>query len=69
MAEKKVTERVFCYGDHTLPDPGAKFSIERVRQGLVGAFPELTHATHTTKTLKDGRVQVTFQKQTTTKGV
>ena len=69
MAEKKPVERVFRYGDHTLPDPGAKFSIDRVRQALVGAFPELANATHSTKTMKDGRLQVTFEKQTTTNGL
>ena len=60
--------RVFKYADHTIPDPGAQYSIEQVRQSLVSYFPELAKATHSTKKLSNGNTQVTFQKQTTTKG-
>ncbi len=60
--------RVFKYADHTIPDPGAQHTIKQVRQSLVAYFPELAKATYSTKKLSDGRVEVTFQKQTTTKG-
>ncbi|MGB0383656.1 MAG: PRTRC system protein C [Ardenticatenaceae bacterium] len=60
--------RFFKYGDHTIPDPGPQYSIKQVLQSLITYFPELAKATHSTKKLGDGRVEVTFQKQTTTKG-
>ncbi len=60
--------RIFKYGDHTIPDPGPQYSIKQVLQSLINYFPELAKATHSTKKLDDGRVEVTFQKQTTTKG-
>ena len=60
--------RIFKYADHTIPDPGSQYTIEQVRQSLVAYFPELARATHTTKKLSDGRREVKFQKQTTTKG-
>ncbi len=59
--------RVFKYGDHTIPDPGSQYTIKQVRQSLVAYFPELAKATHTTKKV-GGRTEITFQKQTTTKG-
>ena len=61
-------ERIFKYADHSIPDPGQQYSIEQVRQSLVAYFPELAKATHTTKKLPDGRLEIKFQKQTTTKG-
>ena len=61
-------QRVFKYGDHVIPDPGPQYSIKQVLQSLVTYFPELAKATHSTKKLDDGRVEITFQKQTTTKG-
>ena len=60
--------RIFKYADHTIPDPGSQYSIEQVLQSLITYFPELARATHSTKKLDGGRVEVTFQKQTTTKG-
>lgn len=60
--------RVFKYADHTIEDPGSQYTIEQVRQSLVAYFPELAKATHKTKKLPDGQVEITFQKQTTTKG-
>ncbi len=60
--------RVFKYGDHTIQDPGEEYTIAQVQQGLVPYFPELAKATHKTKKLPDGQVEITFQKQTTTKG-
>lgn len=60
-------ERVFKYSDHVIPGPGPQYSIEQVRQSLVAYFPELAKATHSTKKV-DGRTEITFQKQTTTKG-
>ena len=61
-------ERIFKYGDHTIPDPGSQYSIKQVLQSLITYFPELAKATHSTKKLDDGRLEVTYQKQTTTKG-
>ena len=61
-------QRVFKYGDHVIPDPGAQYSIDQVRQSLITYFPELAKATHSTKTLNNGQLEVTYQKQTTTKG-
>lgn len=61
-------QRVFKYADHVIPDPGPQYSIKQVQQSLVTYFPELAKATHTTKTLSDGRLEIKFQKQTTTKG-
>lgn len=63
-----MAPRVFKYADHVIPDPGQQYSIDQVRQSLVSYFPELAKATHSTKKLDDGRVEITFQKQTTTKG-
>lgn len=60
--------RTFKYADHTIPDPGSQYTIEQVRQSLVAYFPELANATHSKKKLSDGRLEVKFQKQTTTKG-
>ena len=60
--------RIFKYADHTIPDPGKEYSIEQVRKSLVSYFPELAKATHSTKKLDDERLEVRFQKQTTTKG-
>ena len=61
-------QRVFKYADHVIPDPGPEYSIKQVKQSLITYFPELAKATHSTKKLDGGRVEVTFQKQTTTKG-
>ena len=63
-----MAQRVFKYGDHVIPDPGPQVTIEQVRTSLVVYFPELAKATHSTKKLDDGRTEITFQKQTTTKG-
>ena len=65
---KEVLVRVFKYADHVIPDPGPQYSIKQVQQSLITYFPELAKATHSTKTLSDGRLEIKFQKQTTTKG-
>lgn len=62
-----MAQRVFKYSDHVIQDPGPQHTIEQVRQSLVMYFPELAKATHTTKKV-GGRTEITFQKQTTTKG-
>lgn len=60
--------RVFRYGDHKIPDPGAEYSSEQVRTHLTTYFPELAQATSDERALADGTVEITFRKQVTTKG-
>jgi PRTRC genetic system protein C len=60
--------RVFIYGDHRFDDPGAAYTVERIRTHLTAYFPELAHATTEEKTLPDGTVEVTFRKQVARKG-
>lgn len=63
-----MSQRIFRYGDHTIPDPGLAFTPEQVRAHLVTYFPELAQATIQETTLADGTVEITFRKQVTTKG-
>ena len=60
--------RIFKYGDRTIKDPGPQYTLEQVRASLIPYFPELAVSTHRERTLDNGDVEITFQKQTTTKG-
>lgn len=66
---EKPKKRIFKYLTHIIKDPSPKLTIEQIKQALIRTFPALANSTHTTKTLKDGTVEVTFHKQSTTKGV
>jgi PRTRC genetic system protein C len=63
-----MSQRIFRYGDHTVPDPGPEFTSEQVRAHLVTYFPELAKATIEEKPLPDGTIEIHFRKQVTTKG-
>jgi hypothetical protein len=60
--------RLFKYGDRTAKDPGPQYTVEQVKASLIPFFPELAVSTHRERTLDNGDVEITFQKQTTTKG-
>ena len=60
--------RIFRYGQHEIPDPGPQFTSEQVRQQLTGYFPELAQCQTEERPLDDGRIEITFRKQVTTKG-
>ena len=60
--------RIFRYGQHEIPDPGSQFTAEQVRQQLTSYFPELAQCKTEERPLDDGRVEITFRKQVTTKG-
>lgn len=61
-------ERTFHYNEHILPDPGAQYTNEQVRQHLAAEyFPELGQCAIQVGAEKDGKVDITFVKRVTTK--
>lgn len=62
-------KRMFVYGEHRLPDPGAQYTNEDVRLYLAGGtFPELANCRIDIKPMKGGIQEVHFVKQATSKG-
>ncbi|MFO7537334.1 MAG: PRTRC system protein C [Chloroflexota bacterium] len=68
QAPETVDNRIFVYGDHTFADPGPGHTAEQVRAHLAAYFPELGQATIKETKLPDGKLEVSFHKQITTKG-
>ena len=62
------TNRIFKYGNKTIPAPGPEYSNEQVLAFCRAYFPELGQAKIEEKTLENGTLEVTFSKQVTTKG-
>ncbi len=68
MSNEQAQKRVFKYAGQTFEDPGPDYSIEEIKQHLVGTYPEVAQSTVEEKTLDDGTLEVTFVKRAGTKG-
>jgi PRTRC genetic system protein C len=63
-----AVNRIFVYGDHTFADPGPAYTPDQIRSHLTAYFPELGQATIKETKRPDGKLEVSFHKQITTKG-
>jgi PRTRC genetic system protein C len=68
QAPETMVNRIFVYGDHTFADPGPGHTAEQVRAHFAAYFPELGQATIKETKRPDGKLEVSFHKQITTKG-
>ena len=63
-----MAQRNFIYNDVTLPDPGAQYDNEQVRQFLASQyFPELNLCETQVGEEQNGKVEIRFVKKVTTK--
>lgn len=66
--ETKLLERSFRYNSVDLPDPGAQFNAEQVRDLYSGTYPEITTAAIEGPEEKAGKLVYTFRRAVGTKG-
>lgn len=66
--ETKQLERSFRYNSVDLPDPGAQFNAEQVRDLYSGTYPEITTAAIEGPEEKGGKLVYTFRRAVGTKG-
>lgn len=68
MAEIQQLERSFRYNSVDLPDPGAQYTTEQVRDFYAATYPEIVSAAVEGPEEKDGKLVWSFRKAVGTKG-
>lgn len=66
--ETKELVRTFRYNSVDLPDPGAQYTVEQVRDFYSATYPEITSAAVEGPEEKDGKLVYTFRRAVGTKG-
>lgn len=66
--ETRALVRTFRYNSVDLPDPGAQYSTEEVRDLYAATYPEITSAAIEGPEEADGKLQYTFRRAVGTKG-
>lgn len=61
-------ERRFNYNGVALPDPGPGMSVEQVKEFYSTQYPDLSTATFSGPTEKEGKLEYTFTRAIGTKG-
>ncbi len=62
------TQRVFIVNGQVWGDPGPEYTIIQIRDSFAQTYPELTHATWTSRLTPNGTEEITFVKVSGEKG-